>query len=117
MKVPTPVTTQNPVIKEIDAWQFTFCPDDNTIAISTPALQSFKLKLSLTDLEELLEFMYRRTGQEKTTRRLQFNPADIPELIEKVSRMIEEKKSKIPVALDTGEIEEIAALMNEKIKM
>jgi hypothetical protein len=61
---------EEPVIKKIDSWAFSFSQEENCIAISTPALQSFRLKLTLSDLEELLDFMYQKTGREKTTRKL-----------------------------------------------
>jgi hypothetical protein len=63
--------TKKVVIKEIDSWIFIFSPVDNCIYLATPALQSFRLKLTLHDLEELLEFMYHKTGQEKTNEKTQ----------------------------------------------
>jgi hypothetical protein len=62
--------TKKAIIKEIDSWSFSFSPVDDCIYLGTPALQSFRLKLTLHDLEELLEFMYHKTGQEKTMRKL-----------------------------------------------
>ena len=114
-----PTNNQNPnnqVIKEIDSWKFSFSPVDNCINLGTPALQSFSLKLTLTDLEELLEFMYRTTGQEKTTRKLTLSEKEISELIDKVHTMIEEKKSKIVVQFSDDELQTITGLINRKLK-
>ena len=108
--------TNNQVIKEIDSWKFSFSPVDNCVYLGTPALQSFRLKLTLTDLEELLEFMYRTTGQEKTTRKLTLSEKEISELIDKVHTMIEEKKSKIVVQFSDDELQAITGLINTKLK-
>jgi hypothetical protein len=80
--------TKKVVIKEIDSWTFSFSPVDDCIYLATPALQSFRLKLTLHDLEELLEFMYHKTGQEKT----------------------------IIVKFSEEELQEIAGLINTKLK-
>jgi hypothetical protein len=110
------MTSQNHVIKEIDSWFFNYSQDDNCICLSTPALKSFTLKLTIEDLEELMEFMYQQSGREKTTRRLQLSTAEIPDLIEKVHKMIEEKRSKMPVKFSDDEFEEIVDLINLKLK-
>ncbi len=104
------------IIKEIDSWMFTFSESDKCICLSTPALQSFMLKFTLDDLEKLLEFMYQKTGKEKTTRKLRLSVEEVPDLIDKVHRMIEEKKSKITLNFDNDELEEIVDLINMKLK-
>ena len=108
--------TNKPVIKEIDSWTFSFSPVDDCIYLGTPALQSFRLKLTLNDLEELLEFMYHKTGQEKTMRKLRLSVNEISDLIVKVHTMIEEKKSKIIVKFSDDELQKIAGLINTKLK-
>jgi hypothetical protein len=108
---------KNLVIKEIDSWTFNFSPVDDCIYLGTPALQSFRLKLTLKDLEELLEFMYHKTGQEKTTRKLRLPVKETNDLIDKVHTMIEEKKSKIIVKFTDDELEKIAELINTKLKV
>jgi hypothetical protein len=110
------IHTKKLVIKEIDSWTFSFSPADDCIYLGTPALQSFKLKLTLNNLEELLEFMYHKTGQEKTTRKLRLSVEEINDLIDNVHTMIEDKKSKIDVKFDNDEIQEIADLINMKLK-
>jgi hypothetical protein len=104
------------VIKEIDSWKFIFSPDDDCINLGTPALKSFQLKLTLNDLEELLEYMYHKTGQEKTTRKLRLSVKEINDLIDKVHTMIEEKKSKTIVKFSDDELQKISELINTKLK-
>lgn len=64
----------------------------------------------------MLEFLYRKTGKEKTIRKLQLPVDEMPDLIDKVYRMIEEKKSKIPVKFEGREMKEIADVINMKLK-
>lgn len=104
------------IIKAIDSWVFTFSESDKCICIGTPALQSFSLKLTLDDLEELLEFVYRKTGKEKTTRKLKLSADEMPALIEKVYRLIEDKKSKVPIKFTNNELKEMSNLINKKLK-
>jgi hypothetical protein len=104
------------IIKAVDSWMFTFSESDKCICIGTPALQSFRLKLTLDDLEELLEFVYRKTGKEKTTRKLKISADEMPDLIEKVYKLIEDKKSKVPVKFSNSELKEMANLINKKLK-
>lgn len=104
-------------VKEIDSWLFTFSQRDGCISISTPALQSFRLRMSMEDIEDMLEFMYRRTGSEKTIRRLNLSAADIIGVIDKVDRLIDEKKSKISIQFTTDDLQEITDFINVQLKM
>jgi len=104
------------IIKVIDAWKFVFSDEDNCISIGTPALQSFSLKLTIEDLEELLEFMYQKTGNKKTIKNLSLSVEDMPEFIQKVNSIIEEKKSKIPIEFASDELQDIADTINTKLK-
>ena len=108
--------TKQLVIKEIDSWAFTFSQEENCINLGTPALQAFKLKLTLEDIEELLESVYRVTGRQKTIRKLQLSVESLPELIEEVNRIIEEKRSKVSIKFDKGELQGIAELINKKLE-
>jgi hypothetical protein len=108
--------TKKLVIKEIDSWTFSFSSVDDCIYLETPALQSFRLKLTLNDLEELLEFTYHKTGQEKTTRKLQLSVDEITDLIEKMDKIIEEKKSKIAIKFNKEELQEMVDLINIKLR-
>lgn len=104
------------IIKAIDSWVFTFSESDKCIYIGTPALQSFRLKLTLDDLEELVEIVYQKTGKEKTTRKLKLSAEEMPPLIEKVYKLIVEKKSKVPIKFTNHELKEMANLINKKLK-
>jgi len=104
------------VIKEIDSWTASFSPDERCICLGTPALQSFRLKLTVTDLEELLECMYHHTGQEKTTRKLSLSVNEVNDLIENMHTMIEEKRAKVKVQFSDDELQKMAGLINSKLK-
>jgi hypothetical protein len=105
------------VIKEIDSWLFTFSRADCCISIGTPALRSFRLKISIEDLEDLLEFLYQKTGNEKTTRKLNLAVTDIIGLIDKVDRLIEEKKSKVSIKFTGDELQEVVDFINLQLKV
>ena len=105
------------LIKEIDSWLFTFSRADNCICIGTPALQSFRLKISAEELESLLELLYEKTGQEKTIRKVNLSAADIIGVIDKVDRLIDEKKSKISVKFTSEELQQITEFINLQLKV
>jgi hypothetical protein len=105
------------VIKEIDSWLFTFSRRDDCISIGTPALQSFRLKISVQDLEDMLESLYQKTGNEKTIRRLNLSATDIIGVIDKVDRLIDEKKSKVSIKFTSDELEEITDFINVQLKI
>lgn len=104
------------LIKEIGSWLFTFSSVDGCISISTPALQSFRLKVTVEDLEDLLEFLYHKTGGKKTIRKIGLEPIDIAEMVDRVDRMIEEKKSKVCLKFTNDELQEIADIVNMQLK-
>jgi len=104
------------VIKEIDSWMISFSPVDNSISLGTPALQSFRLKLQLQDVEELLDILYHMTGQEKTTRKLSLSPEEIQDLMKQMHDMIEEKRSKMKVTFSEGELNGMSDIINNKLK-
>jgi hypothetical protein len=112
-KVDNPV--DDVVIKEVDSWVFSFSPADKCIYLGTPALQSFRLILSVNDLEEILESIYRNTGEEKTLRKLRLAAEELPDLIEKVHRLIEDKRSKMNITFELHELQEIADLITSKL--
>jgi hypothetical protein len=105
------------IIKQIDSWLFTFSRRDGCISIGTPALQSFRLKISAEDLEEMLEVLYQKTGNEKTIRRLNLSVADIIGVIDKVDRLIDEKKSKVSIKFTSDELQEITDFINVQLKI
>jgi hypothetical protein len=105
------------MIKEIDSWFITFSRRDGFIAIGTPALQSFRLKISVDDLEDVLEFVYEKTGSEKTIRRLNLSAADIIGVIDKVDRLIDEKKSKVSIKFTSDDLQDITDFINVQLKI
>lgn len=105
------------VIKEIDSWIISFSAADNSISLGTPALQSFRLKLQLSDIEELLDILYHMTGQEKTTRKLSLSTDEMNELLKKAYNMIEEKKSKMAIKFSENELQGMADMINSKLKV
>ena len=106
--------TKNILIKEVDSWVFTFSHEEKCINLGTPDLKAFKLTLTLEDLEEVLEFVYRFTGRQKTIRKIQLPVDAMPELIEEVHRLIEEKRSKVSIEFDKDELQGISELINKK---
>jgi hypothetical protein len=105
------------VIREIDSWLFTFSRRDGCISIGTPALQAFRLKITVEDLEAMLEVLYQKTGNEKTIRRLNLSAADIIGVIDKVDRLIDEKKSKVSISFTTDELQQITDFINVQLKI
>ena len=104
------------LIKEIDSWSFTYSGKEKCISIGTAALQSFRLKIGLDDLEDLLEQIYQYSGEGKTIRKLQMTTEEVPKLIERVSKKIEEKRRKIAINFSDDEVEEIMELINSRLK-
>jgi hypothetical protein len=105
------------LIKEIDSWAFTYSEKEKSISIGTPALQSFRLKIGLDELEDLLEHVYQCSGEGKTLRKLQLTTDEIPEVIERVSKKIEEKRRKIAITFSDDEMQEIMELINSRLKV
>ena len=103
------------IIKEIDSWNISFSPADNSISLGTPALQSFRLRLQLSDIEELLDVFYHMTGQEKTMRKLSLSSDEINELLKKIYRMIEDKKSKMVIKFSDDELQSMSDMINMKL--
>jgi len=114
---PTNNVPHDEVIKEIDSWLFTYSSADSCISIGTPALRSFRLKLSLEDIEDLLEFLYKKTGNEKTIRKISLGTTDIVGVIDKVDRLIEGKKAKVSLKFSSDDLQEIADFINLQLKV
>ncbi len=105
------------LIKEIDSWTFTYSEKEKSISIGTPALQTFRLRIELEELEDILEHIYKYSGEGKTLRKLALNVDEMPELIEKVSKKIEEKRRKIAVKFSDDELQEFMDLINTRLKV
>ena len=105
------------VVKELDSWRFTHAEGDDFLSLSTPALQSFSIRISIEDLEELLEFMYIKSGKKKTLRKLLLTVEELPDIIDAIHSLIEEKRSKVPIQFDSNELGNILNLINFKLKV
>ena len=104
------------LVKEIDSWSFTYSGKEKCISVGTPALQSFRLKIGLDELEDLLEQIYQYAGEGKTIRKLQMTTDEMPELIDTISKKIEEKRRKIAVNFSDDDLQEIKELINSGLK-
>jgi len=103
------------IIKEIGAWRFSFSPSDGRISMKTPALDPFCLKMTIEEMQEILDTAYELTGAGKTLRSLEMGEKDVCELIDLVGEMIDVKKSKIRPAFSPGELGEVKAFINQKL--
>jgi hypothetical protein len=56
------------------------------------------------------------TGQEKTTRKLSLSPEEINELLNKVYKMVEEKRSKMTLQFSEKELQGMSDMINKKLK-
>jgi predicted nucleotide-binding protein (sugar kinase/HSP70/actin superfamily) len=75
------------------------------------------LKISVGDLEDLLEFLYQKTGNEKTIRKINLSATDIIGVIDKVDRLIDEKKSKVSIKFTSEELQKITDFINLQLKV
>jgi len=69
------------------------------------------------DLEDMLEVLYQKTGNENTIRRLNLSAADIIGVIDEVDRLIDEKKSKVSIKFTSDELQEITDFINVQLKI
>jgi hypothetical protein len=102
-------------VKELDGWTFTFSGSEGCLYLGTPALQSFRLKLTIDDVKEILDIMYEKSGLEKTTRKLQLSSEEVIELLSILDTMIDEKRSKVKITYSSEEIDAIADMINKKL--
>lgn len=109
--------TEDLLIKKIDSWVCTFSLVDRCIYLSTPALQAFRLRLTIEDAEEILEFVYARTGTKKTMRKSSLSVEEMPDLLNRVIRIIEEKRSRIPLKFAGDELQKLLDLINKKLEI
>jgi hypothetical protein len=102
-------------IKEIGAWKFSFLPSEGQISIGTPALHPFCLRMTIGEMQEILDAVYELTGAGKTLRSLEMGEKALFELVDFIAEMIDVKKSKIKLAFSPEELEAIKGLVNEKL--
>ncbi|UCG77543.1 MAG: hypothetical protein JSV21_08140 [Nitrospirota bacterium] len=103
-------------VKEIEGWQFTYSASEQCMYLGTPALQSFRLRLELNDLEELLDSFYDSVGIEKPAAALDLGKADVLEMISVLNNMIENKMKKLSIEFSDDDINVIKDLVNRKLQ-
>jgi hypothetical protein len=101
--------------KEIDSWKISFSKKDQCIYLATPALQSFRIKLTLDDLKELLDFITDKVHIEMTPKQKIITGNEISELIDILDKMIEVKKAKFKIKFSDDELQGIADIINKQL--
>ncbi len=102
-------------VKEIGAWKFSFSPSEGQVSIGTPALDPFCLRMTIGEMQEVLDKVYELSGMAKTLRSLEMGEKDMLELIDFIGEMIDAKKSKIRPSFLPEELEAIKGLVNAKL--
>jgi len=102
--------------KEIDAWKISFSKKDRCVYLTTPALQSFRIKLPLDDLRGLLDFISDKANIEIITKQRLITGNDISELVDILDKMIEVKKAKFKIKFSDDELQGIADILNKQLK-
>lgn len=102
-------------VKEVGPWKFSFSPSEGRISIGTAALEPFRLDVSVQDIEDILESVYRVTGKRKTLRSLELMDKDVMELLEYIGEIVDAKRSKIRTSFSQEDVGAITALVNSKL--
>jgi hypothetical protein len=103
------------LIKEVEGWRFTYSKSEDCMYLGTPALQSFRLKLTLQDLQELLDSLHEITGVEKPRETVELQKSEVLEFISVIDDMIEEKRSDVKIKFSDEEIKSLSELIIEKL--
>jgi O-succinylbenzoate synthase len=99
------------VLREIDAWQATYTEGEDCIRLGTPALQSFRLALTVDILEELLEYLYQKQEINRTIRASSLSQENLSEVVRHISALVDEKRAKVKVTLDSKELNAIGTII------
>lgn len=102
-------------VKEVGPWRFSFSPSDGRISIGTAALEPFRLDVTVQDIEDILESVYKMTGKRKTLRSLELMDKDVAELLEYVSEIVDAKRSKVRTSFSQEDVGAITALVNSRL--
>lgn len=102
--------------KEIDSWKISFSGKDQCVYFGTPALQSFRLKLTMEDVKGLLDFISEKADIKIAAKSKLISGKEIAELVEMLEQMIEVKKAKFKIKFADGELQGIADIINKKLK-
>ena len=106
---------EHSVLKEIGAWKFSYSSVDEYVYIGTPVLDPFCLKVTIGDLEEILETVYERTGAKKTLRKRELPKEDVNDLVQFMEEMIDAKKAMIKLSFSPEELDAVTELVNRKL--
>ena len=101
--------------KEIDSWKITLSKNDQCIYLATPALQSFRIRITLDDLKDLMDFISEKADIEMTPKQKMITGNEISELIDILDKMIEVKKAKFKVKFSNDELQGIADIINKQL--
>lgn len=102
--------------KEIDSWKISFSGKDQCVYLGTPALQSFRLKLTMEDLKGLFDFISEKATIEIAAKTKTISGKEIADLVEMLEKMIEVKKAKFKIKFADDELQGIADIINKKLK-
>jgi hypothetical protein len=102
--------------KEIDSWKISFSGKDQCVYFGTPALQSFRLKLTMEDVKGLLDFISENANIEIAAKTKLISGKEIADLVEMLEQMIEVKKAKFKIKFANDELQGIADIINKKLK-
>ena len=102
--------------KEIDSWKISFSGKDQCVYFGTPALQSFRLKLTMDDIRGLLDFISEKADIEIAAKTKLISGKEIADLVEMLGQMIDVKKAKFKIKFADDELQGIADIINKKLK-
>jgi hypothetical protein len=102
--------------KEVDSWKISFSKKDQCIYLATPALQSFRIKITMDDLKGLLDFISEKAQVDMNTKQRLITGDKISELIDIIDKMIEVKKAKFKIKFSDDELQGIADIINKQLK-
>jgi len=101
-------------VREMESWKFSYSDPDRCIYVGTPALHPFRLRLSMDDLEELLEFMYEHLKTGKSLKKVTLEARAVREIVEMVEEIIEAKRAQMKLTFSDSELGKIAEIINRQ---
>jgi len=102
--------------KEIDSWKISFSNKDQCVYLGTPALQSFRLKLTMEDVKGLLDFISEKADIEIAAKTKFVSGKELAEFVEMLERMIDVKKAKFKIKFTDDELQGLADIINKRLK-
>jgi hypothetical protein len=102
--------------KEIDSWKISYSNKDQCVYFGTPALQSFRLKLTMEDVKGLLDFISEKADIEIAAKTKSISGKELAEFVEMLEKMIDVKKAKFKIKFADDELQGLADIINKKLK-